>query len=208
MALRPITLDELLNNPDAQLTSGELAARDIVRPVPDGVYVATLVLDPGRDNPVEQKRDRKTGAKFSVVHVVASIIRPAPNQVLDEVQPRPEGRSLRAAIPSRPFRWDGQRLSGVSRVLRALKIPTEHLRSSQARIEALVAALSKPAVVKIQTQWQAYSWRERRVVLYGMRNFPKDVEGKVTSLIVRNGERVAARAAIIRYSALTSEEVL
>ena len=155
----------------------------------DGRYPVRL-----KYNGTRTREARKTSKKYIEVYLEATVVR-----ALGRSNQNIVGRCLYDRVTTIPYRWNGQKLTGISRLLDALGVDRRSLRSPKSLVNGLVKALESEPLVMIDTQWQAYSREARKVVRRAMSTFPKGKDGKPIPKIEFDFERIKAQARIVQF---------
>ena len=172
-------------------------AFDPPEPVPEGAYLVRVKLKRGRPEPIKKTVSRK-GIRYSAIPLETEIIQP-----LQAGCGHAEGRIVWDVVNTRPYRQDGYERSGIARLLDVLGVDRSALRGNKA-LRALVEALKREPIVRIDIRWRAYSSRDGKVLARRASHFPIDKNGRRQRWIYHtNGERVWAEAQIIRYLPVT-----
>src|SRR5262249_35324552 len=88
--------------------------------------------------------------------------------------------------------------SKLTEFLRTFELYKPHMSRSQ-RLQAALEFIAKEPIVIVRTTWVGWSHRGRRAVLRSMRAFPAKHDGTFDPVVVRDGERIIARAYISEY---------
>ncbi len=165
------------------------------RPVPDGRYLAQVKLNTCRDTPPVQKKKSKRGNSYTQVSIVAKILRPIDHGIgLEDVHGRFVFDELRTLTRR------GRNSSVVDFILALGTTPKEIFAGKPTEIA--LRHLNKERELLITTEWQAWSKVQKKVVRYGMKNFPSVGVGRYNHVLKYYGETIVASATVTKYEAV------